>query len=566
MTQQVRPAILSVLASLRGKIRRYVFLEGIALVLCSVAFLFWLGLSINWAYFKVSHLELPKWFRVLFNIGSLAVIALTFLVWVLTRTLRHFRTKSLALILEQHFPELDDRLITAVEVEQSSSEHETALTEEMRSLTVSEVSQDAKSLNIGKVFSKIPLMRAIIVASVLFFSIGILWVAKAQAVEDWYNAFIKMDDIYWERETKLETAVLAYPGERIKHFKDGSYKHPEGGDLVLVVKVPEGINKTTGKPWVVPQRVNITFHRIGKDGTFKKKETRSCNNTGDREFRLKIDQLEDGLNIWVEGGDFVNREPYRVQVVPPPTIDGIELLPYYPNHTGLNSSMENGLPKPVKVIGAELVLPIETQFIMQADFNKPIHNVRIDCGRYSISFGHFPSSNSGGKAEAPFMAKLYETSKDGTTTKQLPLSSAVAQTFLSSDGKRLQIPLLMAATPSADGETHVAPKEKHPITPVFYVSPGSKMEIHMEDRDDITSILPVTLAINGIEDKPPVIEAEMIGISSVITREASIPVKGNIVDDYGILKAYFEYKLMMKNKDAFVAFNHPLKTPPKVFN
>jgi len=40
-----------------------VFLEGAALILAVLGSLFWLSLAVDHAWFQISRLELPRWFR-----------------------------------------------------------------------------------------------------------------------------------------------------------------------------------------------------------------------------------------------------------------------------------------------------------------------------------------------------------------------------------------------------------------------------------------------------------------------------------------------------------------------
>src|SRR5690606_18844526 len=107
--------IQQALSRLRRWIRRYVFLEGLAASIALACLLFWLTFGIDVAYFRISQLELPSWFRLVAAIAMAALLVGTALTWVLTRLLRRVRPGELALILERRFPQLNDRLITTVE-------------------------------------------------------------------------------------------------------------------------------------------------------------------------------------------------------------------------------------------------------------------------------------------------------------------------------------------------------------------------------------------------------------------------------------------------------------------
>ena len=78
----VPSAITDVLGSLKRRIRTYVVVEGTAMVLVLLALLFWISLGLDWAWFRVSRLELPVWFRAVFDVLVVQVANLA-LVWLL---------------------------------------------------------------------------------------------------------------------------------------------------------------------------------------------------------------------------------------------------------------------------------------------------------------------------------------------------------------------------------------------------------------------------------------------------------------------------------------------------
>src|SRR5438045_7499471 len=92
------------LERLRGYIRTYVSLEGAAVFALYLALWFWVGLVLDYGFFKLFGVdwvqELPWGFRAgvlgVLVAGLLAAVALN----VLTRLFREFRDPALALLLE----------------------------------------------------------------------------------------------------------------------------------------------------------------------------------------------------------------------------------------------------------------------------------------------------------------------------------------------------------------------------------------------------------------------------------------------------------------------------------
>src|SRR5262245_39084297 len=103
------PEVMHPLERLRGTIRRYVTLEGLAVVGIYLALWFWIGLALDFGVFKTFRVdwvqELPKGVRggllLVLVAGLVAVVAMK----VVRRLMVEFRPPSLALVLERRFPE-----------------------------------------------------------------------------------------------------------------------------------------------------------------------------------------------------------------------------------------------------------------------------------------------------------------------------------------------------------------------------------------------------------------------------------------------------------------------------
>lgn len=63
------------------------------------------------------------------------------------------------------------------------------------------------------------------------------------------------------------------------------------------------------------------------------------------------------------------------------------------------------------------------------------------------------------------------------------------------------------------------------------------------DTDGIRTKDPVRLNLNAIPDEAPRVGVHLRAISTSITPQARLPIEGEITDDYGVSKLWFEYKL-----------------------
>jgi hypothetical protein len=85
------------------------------------------------------------------------------------------------------------------------------------------------------------------------------------------------------------------------------------------------------------------------------------------------------------------------------------------------------------------------------------------------------------------------------------------------------------------------------------------LRFFLHDTDNIQSVSPETLRVQGIADQPPVVVARMTGIGNAITRRARIPIAGRLKDDYGLMSAGFEFRV----DDETGWRPRPLRRPPE---
>lgn len=518
-TSPVRSDVLDVLAQLRQRIRRYVALEGSALVVVVLGVSFWLSLAIDYV------LELSLGTRRFFLVVALFAIGLTLLRYLLLRVARVFRDRALALVLERRFPQLSDRLITAVE-QAERDEALSPLTRSMLERTAAEAAELSRSLQLREVFNAGPLFRAAVGAAALFVSIGGFAWASNEVFHTWLRRNLLMSEDIYRRDTDMQVVVLAEPGERVVEFRDRVYKHPRGADLTFLVTVPDGK--------VVPEQVRYSYRNVAHSGGGGDSMTK----IGQRQFRQRLSGLHESIRLWLSGGDYSTRTPYLVEVVDPPLIDRLTLSVLYPDYTGLNAREESaGAPirQEVPVLGTQVSLPAGSDFLLEARGNKPLVGVQIRTDLWELRL----TREKGALAIA---------SAGGIAAPLVDLSAS--EPFLAPDGKSFRIPAILttAAAPeiiSEAGAVHLP----------LRLPPDVPLRITLHDDDDVMSIEPARLTINSIPDEPPRIETRLKGIGTSITRQATIPIAGEIqdtqdgsrrygvTDDYGIADARFEYRV-----------------------
>src|SRR5207248_5377159 len=149
--------LASPLHRLRGTIRLYVAAEGAAAFLLYLALWFWIGLLLDYVFFKITGID---WVQVLshrFRLGLLLVLLAGLLavvvVKVVLRLTREFREAALALVLERRFPQLlGDRLITAVELDDPANAEKYGYSQPMVDETIREAARLVEQVPLGQVF------------------------------------------------------------------------------------------------------------------------------------------------------------------------------------------------------------------------------------------------------------------------------------------------------------------------------------------------------------------------------------------------------------------------------
>lgn len=532
------PEITRVLGDLRLRIRRYVMWEGLALVVLFLGLVFWGLYAADVLHFAARKLELPLWFRRSLVVGSIAGFVWLFLSRVVFRLVRPLEPKSLALLLERRFPDLAERLITAVELDGEQIER-SAESNAMLQQTLLDLGRQMGTLDVTPVFDFRPLRRGLLIAGVVSASVIGFGVVNAQAMSRWVAAYLGGESNYWEkyRRNSLQLRVVAPPGDRIRDFgRDQIYKHPRGGDLTLLVE--------SAKPELAPEQVVFSWRTMTETG--RTRGTVNLVPASKGVYRHTMKNVTDEQLLWVKGGDYANAEPYRIVIVEPPRIDRVELQCDYPSYMG-QDSLED---RPVVPTGTQVSIPGETHFALGLTANKPLLTADLRTSNWELSIGY--ERGSGG-ALKPLPARLTLRETPAADPRTVILDANVTAACLAGDRTRITVPMWITAK-AADLHKTIDSQTALPLP----ITTQSEIQVHLFDEDEVNSQEPASLTIVGIPDEPPVVEVRRRGVRNAITRTASIPLTGTIRDDFGIAEAGFEFRV-----DALDQKQSPFQNPPQ---
>jgi hypothetical protein len=231
--------VRSPLARLRGYIRSYVGIEGGLLLVLLTALWFWIGLSLDYGFFKLFAIDwVQEWpwavRLVLLLLVSGAVLAVVS-VNVFGRLFRDFSDASLALVLERRFPKLlGDRLITAVELSDLRQAEEQGYSPAMVLETIHEAAERVQEAPVQQAFDWRRLIRRGVVAALLtlglyllvgglFLMLDALWRVHAgrtgysrfnETAQIWFERNILLQNTIWPRQAQLE--FVNFPNREVR--------------------------------------------------------------------------------------------------------------------------------------------------------------------------------------------------------------------------------------------------------------------------------------------------------------------------------------------------------------
>lgn len=243
------------LERLRGYIRAYVTVEGLATLGLYVALWFWVGLLLDFGFFKafgVDWVQVVPWeLRAVVLAGLSTGLVVVVASKVLFRLLREFRDSALALVLERRFPaELGDRLITAVEMADPRLAQRYGYSQPMIDQTVADAAQRVDRLDIAEVFDWRRLRRYGVALAAVTFGIFLLLgsvycLATRTRVHDFLGGFQNIASIWFERNILLANTI--WP--RKAHLELVNF--PRSGDLRVGRNAPPPALHVAALKWVI---------------------------------------------------------------------------------------------------------------------------------------------------------------------------------------------------------------------------------------------------------------------------------------------------------------------------
>lgn len=424
------PGVRQLLAALRGHIRRYIWIEGAAATVAALGIGFWFALGADWLF------EPPPIVRQAL-VAAVVAMGLFCLGWLALRRSRvRLTDRGMAMLLERRFRDLDDSLLTAVELtdeqnglssrsDQAASGRAIGLSHgtpeleygrEMLAHTCDEAWRRSRQIDPRRVLNRAPLVRAMWAAAVVVLSIVTLAVASPDTLRFGIERLTAITDEPWPRRTHL--TIDGFDNERREVVV------ARGGDFEVVVRAD------ARPPAVVPRLVELRYR--ADDGKTQRQLMRRegiavPGEDAEQLFRATLN-TQASLTFDVVGGD-ARLSGLRLRVVDSPALSMV-LACEYPDYM-------RRLPADVPVTGI-VPLPVGARVVIHARSSKDLRQVNID---YDDERGEPVSNQLPMRGGRRFNHRLEPISNDRT----------LSFTLLDTDGvqNRAPVRLSISAVPDA---------------------------------------------------------------------------------------------------------------------
>ena len=333
------------LSRLRGAIRTLFALDGLSRLVLAMAAFVVATFLLDWT------LILPAGVRLVLlaaGLGGFGVLAFKRVFYPMGVKISD---DDLALFVERHFPELNDRLISAIQLTReplNTGREGAGNSPELVAALVADAEQatsqiDFKRVIVGKHVGKIALW-----AGVVILALG----GAAVARSDYANIYLHRvigGSTKWPQRTHL----------KVLDFTDNKKVWPRGEDLTIAVQVEDH----------EPSKVMLEY----QFGTGEKGRERMSPLAGKR-YQFTFTRLTGPFKFFVEGGDDITVD-HHVDIVTPPSIDSVKLFYEFPPYMRMANT-----PADRPETSGNVIAPIGTKVRFEALTNEDLKSAVLAVG------------------------------------------------------------------------------------------------------------------------------------------------------------------------------------------
>ena len=331
------------LSGLRGAIRRLFALDGFSRLALAVGAFVVATFLLDWSLILPSEVRIVLLVAGIAGFGVLAVKRIFYPLGVA------ISDDDLALFVERHFPELNDRLISAIQLTREPlGTREDSTSPELVAALVADAEQatsqiDFKRVIIGRHVGKIALWALLAAAA-----IG----GAAAAKPDYAGIYLSRvlgGATKWPQRTHL----------KVLDFQEGRKVMARGDDLTIAVEYD-------GRE---PSKTMLEYHfKTGEKG-----RERMSPLAGKR-FQFTFTRVSGPFEFFIEGGDDVTAT-HGIDTVTPPSLDTVKLYYEYPTYMRMTNT-----PSDRPETSGNVVAPFGTKVRFEALTNEDLKAASLAVG------------------------------------------------------------------------------------------------------------------------------------------------------------------------------------------
>ncbi|MCE9604183.1 MAG: hypothetical protein K8U03_04685 [Planctomycetia bacterium] len=354
------PSLEQMLREVRRRIRSYVAVEGLALVVATACLGFWVTFALDWLFEPASRV------RQGFVVALALVVVVAVYRMILRRFFARFADRNVAILLERRFRNLDDALLTAIDDSDRKAKHKgkggaapsAALStpaQAMLEATRLEARRKLADARLGELFDPRPRTRAVVAALGLLLSIASFALAVPKTFHLGIDRLAGRTDMLYPRNTRLT----------IDGFENGEIVVPRGADLDLVVRA----DTTMEVPGVVYLYYESDDGSVEEELIMDREGLAKPGIDPYQQYKTPLRGIASTLDLDIRGGDARLRD-LKIRVVERPQIT-MRLRCKFPPY------MNRADDLPIAVTGI-MPLPQGTLVTVEAEANKPLRRAVVE--------------------------------------------------------------------------------------------------------------------------------------------------------------------------------------------
>ncbi|MFH1228622.1 MAG: DUF4175 family protein [Planctomycetota bacterium] len=336
------------LSGVRTRIRIIFLADGISQIVIYAAVLAALTFIIDW-----SMPELPKEVRLVFLATSVVILLSLIYRYIIYPLRVTISDDSLVIYLERKYPELKERLLSALQLARSAAP---AQSPELVQALINEAFNGSKEINFNSIINPKRQKRLILTGLLLIALCGFYIISYPILSGVWLNRLFG-GDAKWPKRTYITVEVRNAPDNIAARNQD----------VIVIAKV---LKKSISKAYIHYRIKTSDAASNGKALSDAKTERMS---TIEKDmFRFDFLQVKESFEFYITGGDDITNQ-VAIKVLTPPDIERIYCEYEYPNYIKLSANTN----KTPRTEGGNIKVPVGTKVKITAFANIDLNDATL---------------------------------------------------------------------------------------------------------------------------------------------------------------------------------------------